>query len=172
MFERDHPRCIWCREINYYGVGGCCLPSSAQERIKSMTITDLIQRSHETAIKKGWWNEVPERSFGDQIALMHSELSEALEEYRSPKEFLADVPPFNPYTSIYVNVWGGPTTPEIGQTLSTETLKPEGIAVEFADVLIRIADTCGRYDIPLEEALSLKLAYNETRPVRHGGKRM
>lgn len=50
--------------------------------------------------------------------------------------------------------------------------KPIGIAVELADVLIRIADTCGRYNIPLEEALKLKLAYNKTRPHRHGGKKL
>lgn len=48
--------------------------------------------------------------------------------------------------------------------------KPVGIASEFADVLIRIADTCGRYSTPLDQALVAKLAYNKTRSYRHGDK--
>jgi hypothetical protein len=37
-------------------------------------------------------------------------------------------------------------------------------------VLIRIANTCGRYDIPLTQAIKAKLAFNKTRPHRHGNK--
>lgn len=106
-----------------------------------MNIADLIKESHETAVEKGWWER--ERNFAEQIALMHSELSEALEEWRK-HGFECD---------LY----------HVGT-------KPEGIAAELADVLIRIADTCGKYSIPLEEALVAKLAYNKTRLHRHGGK--
>ena len=48
--------------------------------------------------------------------------------------------------------------------------KPEGIPIEFADLLIRVADTCGKYGIELENALRVKLEYNKTRSHRHGGK--
>lgn len=48
--------------------------------------------------------------------------------------------------------------------------KPEGIPIELADILIRIADTCGARGINLTEALRLKMAYNKTRPTRHGDK--
>lgn len=109
----------------------------------SQTIDELIVESHQTAVEHGWWEEQPPRSFGDQIALMHSELSEALEQFREhhhPSE-------------IYI-----------------EDAKPEGVAVELADVLIRIFDTCGYYGVDLQQALTLKLAYNKTRPYRHGGK--
>lgn len=100
-----------------------------------ITILGLIEEAHQTAMDKGWWDE--HRSFGDQIALMHSELSEALEAYR---------------------IDGNPASDQVAE--------------EFADVFIRIADTCGVYAIDLEEAISLKLAKNKDRLYRHGNKRL
>lgn len=133
-------------------------------------INELIRESHETAVGKGWWEQP--RTFGDQVALMHSELSEALEEFRNPQKIAGDILEFDPLTTIYVTLWGKPATLATAAQLSNAPLKPEGVAAEFADVLIRIFDTCGRYHIPLAEALELKLAYNRTRPHRHGGKRL
>ncbi|WP_171804955.1 hypothetical protein [Mahella australiensis] len=43
-----------------------------------MTITELVQEIHTNAKKHGWWDE--DRSFGDVIALCHSELSEFYKE--------------------------------------------------------------------------------------------
>lgn len=111
-----------------------------------MNINDYCEQAHETAVDKGWWNE--ERSFPEQIALMHSELSEALEHWRNGN--------------------GGFPMHHIWYTNDN---KPDGIAVELADVLIRIFDTCAKYQIDLERALSEKMAYNNTRAYRHGGKK-
>ena len=43
-----------------------------------MNINDLIREAHENAVAHGFWEE--DRPFAEQIALMHSELSEALED--------------------------------------------------------------------------------------------
>jgi NTP pyrophosphatase (non-canonical NTP hydrolase) len=115
-----------------------------------LTIAQLVADSHATAFAKGWWEK--DRPFSEGIALMHSELSEALEEWRQHG--------LNPLKYIY---WSGERRHEASD-------KPEGIAVEFADVLIRICDWCGKHSIPLEKALREKTAYNRTRPHRHGGK--
>lgn len=46
--------------------------------------------------------------------------------------------------------------------------KPEGFAAEAADALILLLAFCHRYNVPVEEAAKLKLAYNNTRPPLNG----
>ncbi len=45
-----------------------------------MEVKELMREAHEIAKQKGWWDG--ERNDGELIALMHSELSEALEVLR------------------------------------------------------------------------------------------
>lgn len=105
-----------------------------------MTLNEWAKEIHENAVNHGWWDEP--RSFGEIIALCHSELSEALEEYRDGNH------------NLYYNDYD----------------KPEGIAVELADCIIRILDWCGKEGIDIEEIIRIKHEYNKTRPYRHGGK--
>lgn len=51
-----------------------------------------------------------------------------------------------------------------------ENGKPEGLPAELADVVIRVFDLAGGLGIDLVHAIETKIAYNATRPVRHGGK--
>ena len=48
---------------------------------KKPEINNLIKECHRIAKKKGWWDSA--RNDGEIIALMHSELSEALEAMRN-----------------------------------------------------------------------------------------
>lgn len=119
---------------------------------------ELAKDIHQNAIDHGWWDE--ERSFGEIIALCHSELSEALEEYRNNKP------------SIYADIFTK-TGEYVGQTQAISDFdgcKPEGIAIELADCIIRILDYCGKENIDIDEAIRIKHEYNKTRPYRHGGK--
>lgn len=115
-----------------------------------MTINELVSKAYRNALEKGWHSESEGvRGFGELIALCHSELSEALEEYRNGNEI----------TYTYY-------------TQRDNWEKPEGIPSELADVVIRIADMCGHYNINLEKAIIDKMEYNKTRPHRHGGKKI
>jgi NTP pyrophosphatase (non-canonical NTP hydrolase) len=125
-----------------------------------MTITEIMRDAHANAVEKGFWEE-PVRTFGDQIALMHSELSEALEEFRDHGASSIDC--------VYTHVEIDPHNMKKIFVLE-KGKKLEGVAVEFADVIIRIADTCEHYGIPLEFAIEKKMDYNRTRPHKHGGK--
>lgn len=131
-----------------------------------LTIAELIEESHRTAVEKGWWDG-PERSVGDQFMNFTAEVSEAWEEYRK----------FGMDATWMIYHFDASRTSDGKGVIETPVAgvgcgkKPEGIAVELADLLIRVADTCGKYGIPLEEALRVKLAYNKTRSFRHGNKK-
>lgn len=51
---------------------------------KKLAISGLIKECHRVAKSKGWWDSP--RNDGELIALMHSELSEALEAMRNHDE--------------------------------------------------------------------------------------
>lgn len=72
-----------------------------------------------------------------RIALIHSELSEALEADR--KDLMDD-----------------------------KLTHRKGLEVELADALIRILDMAGGLELDIGGAVEEKLAYNKSRPYRHG----
>ena len=123
-------------------------------------INQLVQEAHENAVAKGWWEE--DRSFGEIIALIHSEASEALEDYRNGR-----TPNKNFY---YLKREDGSVSAAPYDYQPNPNWKPCGIPSELADIVIRVFDACGRYGIDLEQAITEKMAYNATRPQRHGGK--
>lgn len=122
--------------------------------------------------EKGWRAPGDEpRNMGELIALLHSEVSEAFEAYRNNEPDLW----FEHDNINGVPGKTGPESPFADQAIwwieGTAVLgKPQGIASELADVLIRIFDMADENEIALAQAVLAKHAYNQTRPWKHGGK--
>lgn len=134
------------------------------EALPKTGLNALTIEIHKNALAHGWWNEP--RSFPEILALIHSELSEALEEHRDGKPEI--------YFVAEREQDDGQIIPEIRTDWgdgSFDGEKPEGVAVELADAVIRILDYCGHEGIDIEAAILLKHTYNKTRPYRHGGKK-
>lgn len=108
-----------------------------------MTLTELVEMAHANAKAHGWWDG-ENHNIPEKLALIHSEVSEALEDYRKGSMITHFVAP---------------------------DAKPEGFAIEIADIVIRIGDLCGYLGIDLQRAVQTKHDYNLTRPYRHGGKK-
>lgn len=103
-----------------------------------MTIGELQSEAHRIAVEHGWWET--ERSAGEALMLIVTELSEAMEAWRDGSPESGKIPGFSQ------------------------------VEEELADAVIRILDFAGGHDLNLEDALSAKMRYNESRPYRHGGK--
>ena len=121
-----------------------------------MNLNEYAKVVHENAVKHGFWEQ--DQDIMAYFALVHSEWSEALEEYRVGRPMVWHECKFKikqeqvqkPAICELLNCY---YRENCGVARCTDfNPKPEGIAVELIDGVLRILDLAGRFDLSLDEA--------------------
>lgn len=133
--------------------------------MSALDLDQFMKEVHGVAKDHGWW-DFPYKSPLECMALMVSELAEAMEETRHQN---SRPPIYQVQEGIFITP--SSNDPHNPQRLYWDSsFKPEGEAVELADCIIRILDYCAFHELPIVEALQLKNEYNKSRPYKHGKK--
>lgn len=122
----------------------------------SLFLKDFVNDVHENAVRHGWWDSP--RPIGEIIALIHSELSEALEEYRAKRPNLWFA--CKEVESACVNVCNPSDEYDCANFGKEESCqyrshKPEGICIELIDAVIRIFDYVGFAKIYIDSSKTI-----------------
>ena len=158
-----------------------------------MTIEELCHRAHKNAVDHGFyakememkaWLRVAATSeqaeqdnlraldhalFAQRIALIQSELSEALEADRNDRR--ADIREYErKIEEVFTN-----TSTELPDKINLaaihfRALMKDTLEDELADACIRIFDLAGHLGINLQDHIAHKMEYNRYRPALHGKK--
>jgi NTP pyrophosphatase (non-canonical NTP hydrolase) len=128
---------------------------------------ELQKSIHQAQVAKGWWGDdkTPDHYFSEKMANIFAEVAEVWEAYRddglnpAPRQYTGQAPPA-PFTWLNTDRFH---QDEEGKTV----YKPEGIAPELADVVIRIMDLAEKLGIDLEAAIEMKQNYNRLRAPKH-----
>lgn len=121
-----------------------------------MSINKLAQEVHQIARSKGFYER--EKNIGEMLALIHSEVSEALEADRNGRSL--------EWEQLYLSQIMELPDPNFFIRFSKHV--KGSFEDELADIVIRVLDLAAFKGIDLEGHIKAKVRYNKSRSHRHG----
>ena len=103
----------------------------------------------------------PKKIIGELLMLIVSELSEALEAHRNDRFAFRTLPNFDIDSLMKTH-----ETTDIMYLFEGHV--KDTFEDEIADVFLRLFDLCGYLEIDIEKHITAKMAYNKSRPHKHG----
>ena len=116
-----------------------------------MNINELAKEVHENAVNHGWWEKPP--SLTEALCLIYGTCA------------------LSPDDCDFALTCENVGHPDAGGE-KAGACKPEGIAVELADVILRTLDLMAALGVDVDAVVMAKHRYNLGREYRHGGKRI
>lgn len=121
-------------------------------------LNELAQQVHQNAIDKGFFED--EKSIGEMLCLIHSEVSEALEADRK-NDYVAS----NVDMKYIIDKSGSNDFKE-----SYNYNIKHSFEEEMADIIIRVLDLCAFKNIDIDAHVKAKMRYNSLREKYHSKK--
>lgn len=138
-----------------------------------MKIKDLLNQSHETSEKNGYWLDydnmilkMEDNNFSDseietfknafinqKLMLISSELSESMESLRKGKKSMINNELINEITNEKDSMFQMKFIHHVKDTFEDE----------LADTFIRLGDLCKKLDIDIDKYIDMKMRYNSIR---------
>jgi len=119
-------------------------------------LNDAAKIIHRNNVEKGFWDNERNVNVGEMLMLVNTELCEALEAHR--KNHFAD---YEGFKDLLLQ------NQDFGNEAFSMKMK-NTFEDEIADSIIRLLDLSAGLNIDIERHINLKLAYNKTRPYKHG----
>lgn len=126
-----------------------------------MNINELAKEVHENAVRLGEWERTP--ALPEALCLIQAEIASAFEEWSDNKPLIYGTCALTAEDCKYSGICDQVGQPDEEGAGIAGPCKPEGIAVELADVILRTLDLMAALGIDVDAVVTAKHKWNKGR---------